>query len=291
MADQEDKIVTPTSPLSKPRFFSWSQFHRRSREAKEILRMVGRTSQNFGLIRPGDRILVACSGGKDSYTLAWALAQTQKRVPFSFELIALNIDQGFGAYDQETVVDFLTFQGLTVEGVRENTGMICRAKVGKDGNACWLCARLRRGILYSHARRLGCNKVALGHHADDLIETLLINQFFAGQIKSMPPWLRINEGDLEVIRPLARVPERTISAFAASLHFPIVPCSCPYDGNLVLSERAQVKSLLSELQQRIPDIKSNLLASLTRVRPSHLLDRTLFEFSGKSEIDTPGTED
>lgn len=265
-----------TSELSDSN--NWKIQAKKSLEGREILRQVGRASKDFGLIEPDDRILVACSGGKDSYTLLWSLTEIQRRVPFKFELIAINIDMGFGGFHQEPVGEFLNTMAVAVELVAEKAGDICRAKLGPEGNACWLCARLRRGVLYTQARRLGCNKLALGHHADDIVETLMINMFFAGQLKAMPPRLRIDEGDLLVIRPLAYVYEDSIRHLAKRSGFPIVDCNCSYGCTLSMGQRAETKRLLTDLSERIPDLKSHLLAALTNVRPSHLLDRKLYSF-------------
>ena len=262
----------PISPIH------WNGSYKLSKEGREILRLAGRVSRDFKLIEPGDRILVACSGGKDSTTLAWALTQIRRRVPFGMELFAINLDMGFGDSGQRIVGDFLRSQGLGVELIEGDAGKIGLRKFGLDGRACWFCARLRRGILYSQARRLGCNKLALGHHADDLIETLLINQFFSGQLKAMPPRLRTNDGSLIVIRPLSYVFEATITAFARQMRFPIIDCDCPYERSLSHSERNAAKKLLSGLSERIPDVKNSLLASLTHIKPSHLMDRRLYGF-------------
>jgi len=256
----------------------WKSPPSRFREGKRIARLMGRASRDFCQIEPGDRILIAVSGGKDSYTLAWGLKQIEAQVPFDIELIAFNIDPGFGGFQQQTVSDCLKIMGHRVETVVENSGSICDDKIKEGESACWLCARLRRGVLYSQARRLGCNKIALGHHADDIVETLFLNQMWAGQLKAMPPWLLNDEKDLIVIRPLAYVWEKTIIEFAANMQFPIVSCNCPYESGLTDSRREYVKNLLNDLSKTVPDVKEHVLASLTRVRPSHLLDRDLYPF-------------
>lgn len=263
----------------------WLGPHKTTMHGREILRLASRASIDFGLIEPGDRILAAVSGGKDSSTLAWALNEIRRRVPFSFEFSAVNVDMGFGGFDQETVGSFLEAQGLKVELVREKAGDICRSKLGEDGGVCWLCARLRRGILYARASKLGFNKIALGHHADDCIETLLMNQFFSGQIKAMPPKLFADNGRNVVIRPLIYVFEKTIADFAREMRFPIVYCNCPYAADLTRGQRSETKRLLDELSRRIPDVKNNILASLTRVRPSHLMDRDLVENDKKTRTE------
>ncbi len=256
----------------------WSGAGWKSREGKEILRQTGRASRDFGLIEPDDRILVAVSGGKDSFSLAWALSRIHLRAPFPFSLEFVTVDPGFEGFEGGKVVEFLQNQGLPADLLKENIATVCRTKFGADGDACWLCARLRRGSLYEQARRRGCNKLALGHHADDIIETALINQFFTGQLKAMPPKLRSDDGSVVVIRPLAYLFEDTLGAFARHMGFFLADCHCPYKSKRDESERALAKQLLLDLEKRIPDVKTNLLASLTRVRPSHLLDRTLFDF-------------
>ncbi len=258
--------------------WDWTLAARRHPQGREILRQLGRASIDFELIEAGDRILVACSGGKDSYTLLWAMERVRQRVPFTFEIVPLNIDMGFGQFEQAVIGDYIRNQGLDVELVQENAGMVIEKKIGQQGNACWLCARLRRGILYTQAKRLNCNKIALGHHADDSIETLLINQFFAGRIKAMPPKLRTDDGSLLVIRPLIYCYEATIRQFAADMKFPLVGCNCAYGSGLDDGQRLETKKLIEELSQRIPDLRSHLLASLTHVVPDHLMDRDLFDF-------------
>jgi tRNA 2-thiocytidine biosynthesis protein TtcA len=259
---------------------AWNKSDSISREAKEILRHAGRASRDFSLIEPGDHILVACSGGKDSYTLAWALHRIQARAPFEFRLTCLNLDPGFGDYEQQIVGDYLSSQGAEVVLEKGLSGTVCEAKMSPEDNPCWLCARMRRGVLYTKAKQLGCNKIALGHHADDSVETLLINMLYASQIKGMPPRLLNDEGSMMVIRPLIYLKESTIRAFSQQMRMPVVGCGCPHERYALDSKRAAIKALIADLDTRIPDVREHLLAAMTRVKPSHLLDKELYDFIG-----------
>jgi len=250
----------------------------RSREARKILKVIGKASIDYNLIEPGDKILVACSGGKDSYTLLWALNKIRQRVPFSFEIIPINIDPGFGGFKQETIGKVIKSLGFEPQLAKEYIGDICRHKISEGDNACWMCARLRRGALYSHAKKLGCNKLALGHHANDSIETLMLNLFYSSQIKAMPPRLRTNDGEMVVIRPMIYVYEETIISFAKKMAFETVNCDCPHSDHESSSQREVVKQMLDKLSDTVPDLQEHLLSSLKRVRPSHLLDKDLFSF-------------
>lgn len=256
----------------------WPQGDRLSRQSRDILRHAARASRDYALIEPDDHILIACSGGKDSYVLAWTLHRLQARAPFPFRLTCLNLDPGFGHYDQEGVGAYLRAQGADVVLERGLSGTVCSAKMGEGENPCWLCARMRRGVLYTLAKRLGCNKIALGHHADDSIETLLINMFYASQIKAMPPRLLNDEGSLVLIRPLIYLKESTIREFSGQMRMPVTGCGCPHEQWSLDSTRAEVKALIAELDTRIPDVREHMLAALTRVKPSHLLDRELYDF-------------
>jgi tRNA 2-thiocytidine biosynthesis protein TtcA len=235
-----------------------------------ILRAVNRANRDFKIIDPGDRILVALSGGKDSWGLLWVLQQLQQSSPYHFDLIAFHLDQGQPGHDTTPIRRRLEELGVPFEIERQNTYERVLALTEPGKVYCSVCARFRRAILYKAATRHGCHKVALGHHREDLIETLLLNILYCGQIKSMAPWLRADDDIHTVVRPLCYVHEEDMIALAATHGFPVVPC------NLCGSqerERKFVKNLLAELSLHSPHIKGNILAALSQVHVSHLLDR------------------
>jgi tRNA 2-thiocytidine biosynthesis protein TtcA len=239
---------------------------------------MGRCIRDFDLIGEGDRIMVCMSGGKDSYTLLHLLERARRRAPVNFELLAVHLDQGQPGYDGRPLERFLEASGVPFRIVREDTYSIVKERVPEGKTYCSLCSRLRRGILYHLADDLGCTKIALGHHRDDAIETLLLNLFFAGSMGAMPAKLVTEDAAHVVIRPLLYAAERDIAAFAAVQEFPILPCNlCGSQENLW---RKQIKQLLDDLEQRIPKLRDSLLASLMHVRPTHLLDRALLEALG-----------
>lgn len=251
-----------------------------SRLEKSLMRSVAKASKEFGLFAPGDRVMVAISGGKDSYTLLHLLRRLAARVPFPLELIAVNLDQGHPGYPVQTLRDWLEAEGYDYRIVYRDTYKIVQDKVPEGKTACSLCSRLRRGILYTVAQDLGCTKIALGHHRDDVIETLMLNLLYSGQLKTMPPILRSDDGRNTVIRPLLYAREDDIAAFAEAMAFPILPCDlCGSQENL---HRKKVKRLLAALEADNPKIKGNLMAALGNVRPSHLLDRALWSKVGIS---------
>jgi len=234
-----------------------------------LLGQVGRASRDFALLEPGDHVMVAISGGKDSYTMLDLLRQLQRRAPFEFSLIAVNIDQGHPGYPRHVLEDYLAREGYPAEFVIEDTYSIVKEKVPEGKTYCSLCSRLRRGILYTTATRLGANKIALGHHREDLTETLLLNLFYAGQIKSMPPRLVSDDGAHVVIRPLCYAAEEDIAEYARLRAYPILPCDlCGSQENL---KRKRVKQLISDLHAENPNVRGNLFAALGNVRTSHLL--------------------
>lgn len=251
-------------------------------------RNVGRAVGDFALIEPGDRIMVCLSGGKDSYSLLILLQDLQQRLPIAFELVAVHLDQMQPGYDGRPLEDWLSQTNVPFEILREDTYSIVKDKTPEGKAFCSMCSRLRRGILYTTADRLGCSKIALGHHADDAIETLLLNQFFAGSIAAMPPKLIARDGRVPVIRPLIYCHEAEIAAFAEEQAFPILPCNlCGSQDGL---RRQRIKALLAELEREIPHVRQSMLASLAHIKVTHVLDPRLRAIDEASTA-TTGADD
>ncbi len=259
------------------RAMAWSMSSPKPLEM-QLGRELGRCIADFKLIEPGDRIMVCLSGGKDSYTLLHLLERARRRAPIAFSLIAVHLDQGHPGYDGSPLGQWLVEHAYEHRILSENTYQIVTEHVPEGKTYCSLCSRLRRGVLYNAAQALGCTKIALGHHRDDAIETLMLNLMFTGQLKSMPPKLVSDDGRNIVIRPLLYSAEATIAAFAAQQGFPILPCDlCGSQDNLM---RQQVKRLLGELERVAPKARESMLAALTHVRASHLLDAGLWRKLG-----------
>ncbi len=244
----------------------------------QLGRELGRCIADFKLIEDGDRVMVCLSGGKDSYTLLHLLERARVRAPVKFSLIAVHLDQGHPGYDGTPLSNWLVEHEYEHHILSENTYSIVTEHVPEGKTYCSLCSRLRRGVLYNAAQALGCTKIALGHHRDDAIETLMLNLMFTGQLKAMPPKLMSDDGRNIVIRPLLYSAESTIAAFAQIMQFPILPCDlCGSQANLM---RQQVKGFLAELERVAPRARESMLAALTNVRASHLLDKDLWQALG-----------
>jgi tRNA 2-thiocytidine biosynthesis protein TtcA len=235
---------------------------------------IGRAVADFGLIEEGDRVAVAVSGGKDSYTLLLLLEELRRRAPISFELVAVNIDSGYPGYRTDVIEQFLREKGFTYRMVPTGHYALIQEKRRPGSSFCSICARFKRGALYTTARDLGCNKLALGHHKDDFIETLLLNQFFVGSLKAMAASMLSDNGEIVVIRPLVYLAEEDIIRFSHEAGLPVVCCCCPVCGTADL-QRKRMKRLLKELEQDIPHVKNSLLKAISNVHPRHLLDRRL----------------
>nr|WP_320049780.1 tRNA 2-thiocytidine(32) synthetase TtcA [uncultured Desulfuromonas sp.] len=243
----------------------------------KIKRLAGKAVGDFNLIEDNDRILVAVSGGKDSWTLLHVLKELSRRAPIHYELVPVNINPGFDGFDTETISNYLHELGFNGHIETTNGEEVINAHLRPGSSYCAFCARLRRGALYTTAKELGCNKVALGHHLDDHIETLLLNQFYSGTISAMSPKLLADNGEQTVIRPLVYVEEHLIDHWATLHNIPRIDCSCPMLARRD-QKRQRMKELIEDLQQEIPQIKNSLLNAMRNVQPRHLLDKTLKPF-------------
>lgn len=257
-----------------------------SRLFQPIVKGVGQAIGDYRMIENGDRVMVCLSGGKDSYTLLDVLLHLQKKAPVDFEVVAVNLDQGQPGFPKDVLPRYLMALGVRHDILTEDTYSVVKEKTPEGKTTCALCSRLRRGILYRHAREIGATKIALGHHRDDILETLFMNLFFGARLKAMPPKLQSDDGANVVIRPLAYVPEAQVIRYAQARAFPIIPCNlCGSQENL---QRKVVGEMLEGWERQHPGRLNNILRALTRVTPSHLLDRDLFDFTSLSVTPAEG---
>lgn len=238
---------------------------------KHLSRTMLRTVTDWNLLEHGDRVMVAVSGGKDSYTMLDLLAKAQRRSPVKYELIAFHLDQAQPGYDGRGLKSWLEASGIRHVIHREDTYSIVLEQVeGTDKAYCGPCSRFRRGIIYTQAEKLGCTKIALGHHRDDALETLLLNLFYSGKLQAMPPGYVTQDERFRVIRPLIECDQESIAAYAKAREFPIIPCNlCGSQDGL---KRARMRKMLTDLSSEIPNLKSIMTAALKNVRPTHLWD-------------------
>lgn len=239
---------------------------------------VGKAIADYGMIEAGDRIMVCMSGGKDSYTLLELLLSLKRRAPVDFELVAVNLDQKQPGFPADVLPAYLEQLGVAYRIVTEDTYSVVKRVIPQGKTMCGLCSRLRRGILYRIATELGATKIALGHHREDIVETLFLNMFFGGRLKTMPPKLLSDDGRHVVIRPLAYCAEREIARYARGREFPIIPCRLC--GSQDHAQRKKIKAMLADWEREDPGRTLRLFRSLQNVSPSHLADPNLFDFGG-----------
>ena len=245
---------------------------------KRLCRQVGQAIVDYNMIEEGDKIMVCMSGGKDSYAMLDILLMMQQRAPIDFELIAVNLDQKQPGFPADVLPKYLAQVGVKFRIETQDTYSIVKEKIAEGKTMCSLCSRLRRGILYRVAGELGCNKIALGHHRDDILQTFFLNMFYGGKLKAMPPKLVSDGGDHMVIRPLAYVAEKDLERWAKVRAFPIIPCTlCGSQDGL---QRQVVGEMLREWEKKHPGRIENMFAALQNVVPSHLMDHTKFDFKG-----------
>lgn len=268
---QEATAQPQTAPSRK-------RYYEHSKQRKKLRRFVGRAIADYSMISHGDRIMVALSGGKDSYTLLDILMSLQRNAPVDFSLFAVNVDQKQPGFPEYVLPSYLSSRGLEHYIVEEDTYSIVKEKTAEGKTYCPLCSRLRRGILYATAKKYGATKIALGHHLDDVVETLFLNMFFGGRMKSMPPRLQSDDGLNHVIRPLYYVRERDIARYSEVEAHPIIPCNlCGSQENM---QRQVIKDMLADWDRRQPGRVENIARSIRHLVPSHLGDQEQFDFQG-----------
>lgn len=252
--------------------------HEANKLHKRLRHAVGQAINDFNMIEEGDKIMVCLSGGKDSYALLDILRHLQASAPINFELVAVNLDQKQPGFPEHVLPEYLTSIGVPFKIVEEDTYSTVKRVLDEGKTTCSLCSRLRRGILYRTAKELGCTKIALGHHRDDILATLFLNMFYGGKLKAMPPKLVSDNGEHIVIRPLAYVKEKDLIKYAEIKQFPIIPCNlCGSQPNL---QRQVVSEMLKDWDKRFPGRIESMFSALQNVVPSHLADTELFDFAG-----------
>jgi len=258
--------------------------------AKRLRRLVGQAIADFSMIEPGDKVMVCLSGGKDSYAMLDVLLKLREKSPVPFELVAVNLDQRHPGFPEHVLPDYLASVGVPFRIEVQDTYSVVKRVIPEGKTMCGLCSRLRRGALYRVACELGATKIALGHHRDDILETFFLNLFFGGKLKAMPPKLVSDDGKHVVIRPLAYVEEPDLEAYARLRAFPIIPCDLC--GSQEQLQRKQVKAMLGEWERQQPGRVATIFNALASVQPSHLLDRTLYDFANLQmtpESESPAT--
>jgi tRNA 2-thiocytidine biosynthesis protein TtcA len=274
----------PPAPPAPPRDPRKAAFEA-NKLKKRLRRQVGEAIGDFGLIAPGDRVMVCLSGGKDSFGLLDVLLSLKDRAPFGFEVVAVNLDQKQPGFPADVLPRYLEARGVPFRIVEQDTYSVVRRVIPDGGTMCSLCSRLRRGVLYRVAGEIGATKIALGHHRDDILATFFLNLFFGGKLKTMPPKLVSDDGRHVVIRPLAYVRERDLARYADLVRFPIIPCNlCGSQEHL---QRKQVTAMLREWEKKHPGRIESIYNALGKAVPSHLMDRALFDFGAVRATGVP----
>ena len=272
-----DAVPCPLSPVPSREGAPRSSATLKRLQAR-IRGLVGKAIDDYSMIADGDRVMVCLSGGKDSYTLLDVLLSLQRSAPVKFELVAVNLDQKQPGFPTHVLPEYLSGLGVPYEILEQDTYSVVKRVVPEGRTMCGLCSRLRRGRLYRYAAENGITRIALGHHRDDIVETLFLNLFFGGRMKAMPPKLLSEDGRHVVIRPLAYVPEREIDRYARARQFPIIPCKlCGSQENL---QRVQVKKMLAEWEREYPGRTETIFSAMRNVSASHLADPAAFDFAG-----------
>ncbi len=247
----------------------------------QLISATGKAIGDYNMVEDGDTVLVCMSGGKDSFTMLMMLLALQERAPITFKIIAMNLDQKQPDFPEQTLPNYFEQLGVDYRIVEADTYSVVKEKIPEGKTTCSLCSRLRRGIIYTTAKKLGATKIALGHHRDDMVETLFLNMFFGAKMKSMPPKLATNDKQNIVIRPLAYCSEKDIAAYARGMQFPIIPCNlCGSQENL---QRQKVKDMLQAWEQEQPGRVNNIFRAITNIEPSHLADTNLYDFKSLSQ--------
>jgi len=259
--------------MTKPLTVGTTEFNKLH---KRLRRHVGRAIEDYRMIENGDKVMVCLSGGKDSYTMLDILMNLQRHAPVDFELIAVNLDQKQPGFPEHILPEYLKSIDVPFHIIEEDTYSVVQEIVPEGKTTCGLCSRLRRGVLYSFAEKNNITKIALGHHREDIIETLFLNMFFGGKLKAMPPKLKSDDGKHIVIRPMAYCPEADIINFSEARDYPVIPCNlCGSQENM---QRQVIKQMLSDWQKQFPGRVENIFGSIKNVAPSHLADRNLYDF-------------
>lgn len=278
-----EAVSAPVTHLTKSK-----QQYSFNKLQKRLRRCVGKAIADFNMIEDGDKVMVCLSGGKDSYTMLDILMFLKNIAPIHFDIVAVNLDQKQPGFPEHVLPEYLTNLGIDFQIVNEDTYSIVKEKIPEGKTTCSLCSRLRRGILYRTAQEIGATKIALGHHRDDMLETLLLNMFHGGRMKSMPPKLVSDDGKNIVIRPLAYASEKDIAKYAQKMDFPIIPCNlCGSQENL---QRKMIKGMLQDWSKQYPGRVENMFRALQNVTPSHLADPKLYDFASISTTDEPPAE-
>jgi tRNA 2-thiocytidine biosynthesis protein TtcA len=274
----EETITIKAAPVFSAAYRAGSQSDERVLKSlfKQLKHKTGEAILQYNMIEDGDRVMVCLSGGKDSYTMLELLLALQKKAPISFELVAVNLDQKQPGFPEDILPAYLNKLGIDFHIIEQDTYSIVKDKIPDGKTTCGLCSRLRRGILYSFADKIGATKIALGHHQDDIVETFFLNMFFNGQLKAMPPKLRSDDGKHVVIRPLALCREDDIQRYSDFKDYPIIPCNlCGSQENM---QRKKVKQMLAAWEEEAPGRTESVMRSLKHVVPSHLADNNFFDF-------------